>query len=162
MKNDAIVNSLQTALSMELAAVLQYQLHAHVAEDWGLDRLASKMREEMAEEQGHADSYIRRIMFLGGDPVLKAAKTPKRAQTIVDMFKADLADELDAIKFYGSAAQTANGAGDVGTRNLFETTLLDEEGHKAWLETQLALVERLGEPTYWAMQISESNGPAES
>ena len=39
-----------TALAMELTAVNQYLLHAHTLEDWGLDKLASRMREEMQEE----------------------------------------------------------------------------------------------------------------
>ena len=162
MSNPTIMENLQTALSMELAAVLQYQLHGHVAEDWGLDKLAAKMREEMEEELGHADGYIRRIMFLGGDPVLQSAKTPRRADTIADMIEADLADEQDAIKFYGASARGANEAGDIGTRRLFENTLLDEEGHKAWLETQLALLKRLGEPTFCAMQISDEPAVSET
>jgi bacterioferritin len=99
-------------------------------------------------------------MFLGGDPALKPAKTPARAQSVADMFSADLADEEDAIKFYTRSAQAAEKAGDLGTRRLFENTALDEEGHKDWLETQLALLERLGEPAYLARQIS-SDDPAE-
>ena len=59
-----VIENLQTALSMELAAVNQYLLHALVADDWGLDRLAAKMREEMQEELGHAEQYARRIVFL--------------------------------------------------------------------------------------------------
>jgi len=160
MTKGAMLENLQTALAMELGAVLQYQMHAHVAEDWGLDRLAAQMREEMHEELGHADAYIRRIMFLGGDPVLEPVKIPTRAQTIADVFSADLADEEEAIAFYTKSALAAEKSGDLGTRRLFEDTALDEEGHKAWLETQLALLERLGEPAFLAMQISKQK-PAE-
>jgi bacterioferritin len=32
---------------MELTAIQQYRLHTHVLDDWGLDRLAERMREEM-------------------------------------------------------------------------------------------------------------------
>jgi bacterioferritin len=41
------IENLQTALSMELTAIQQYRLHTHVLDDWGLDRLAERMREEM-------------------------------------------------------------------------------------------------------------------
>jgi bacterioferritin len=146
--------NLQQALSMELGAVQQYMLHAHVLEDWGLDLLATKLHAEMHEELGHAQEYIRRIMFLKGDPTLKAAKSPQRAQTLGDMFKADLADEEDAIRFYTQAARQAYESGDVGTRLLFERIVLDEEGHKNWLETQLDLLQRMGEPTYVAKHTS--------
>ena len=151
-----VIENLQTALSMELAAVNQYLLHALVADDWGLDRLAAKMREEMQEELGHAEQYARRIVFLKGDPALKAAKTPHRAQALQDMFEADLRDEQDAIKFYTQAARTADEADDIGTRDLFERTALDEEGHMTWLDLQLSLLKRMGEPAYIAMQIGDT------
>ena len=151
-----VIENLQTALSMELAAVNQYLLHALVADDWGLDRLAAKMREEMQEELGHTERYARRIVFLKGDPVLKAAKTPHRAQALQDMFEADLRDEQDAIRFYTQAARTADEADDIGTRDLFERTALDEEGHMAWLDLQLSLLKRMGEPAYIAMQVGDA------
>ena len=123
--NAMTLERLQSALSMELTAVHQYLLHAHVVEDWGLDKLAAKMREEMQEELGHADAYLRRIMFLNGDPKMMPAKTPARAQALTDLFEADLADEREAIKFYTEAAELAGKNGDIGTRKLFEGTVLD-------------------------------------
>lgn len=62
------IDNLQTALSMELAAAQQYMLHGLVLEDWGLGKLAAKMRDEMQEELGHAQQYAQRIMFLEGQP----------------------------------------------------------------------------------------------
>lgn len=144
------LENLQTALSMELAATHQYMLHAHVLEDWGLNRLAVKMRKEL----GHADDYLRRIMFLKGEPELEAAKTPQRALTLQDMFEVDLADEKDAIKFYTEAARAAVDAGDIGTRTLFERIVLDEEGHMSWLELQLELLKRMGEVAYIAKHMT--------
>lgn len=148
------IDDLQQALAMELAAVNQYMLHAHVLEDWGLDLLAAKMRAEMQEELGHAQEYIRRIMFLKGDPVLKPAKVPQRAQSLAGMFSVDLADEDEAIRFYSQASRMAGEVGDIGTRTIFERIVLDEEGHKAWLELQLDLLKRMGEPAYIAKHMS--------
>jgi bacterioferritin len=152
--NSKSVENLQQALAMELAAVHQYMLHAHVLDDWGLDLLAGKMRAEMHEELGHAQDYIQRIMFLKGDPILKPAKVPQRAQSLADMFKADLADEDEAIRFYSNAARAAGEAGDIGSRKIFERIVIDEEGHKAWLELQLDLLKRMGEPAYVAKHMS--------
>jgi bacterioferritin len=156
--NAQVIDCLQTALSMELTAVHQYQLHAIVADDWGLDRLAAKMREEMTEEMGHADAYAQRIIFLKGDPEMALAKTPHRAKSLKDMFEVDLADEQEAIRFYTEAAETAGKAGDIGTRRIFEQTVIDEEGHMAWLETQLDLLERMGEAGFLALQMSPQGG----
>lgn len=148
-----VLENLRTAVSMELAAVHQYLLHAHILDDWGLAGLGTKMRGEMTEEIGHADAFLQRIMFLKGDPEVKAARPPHRAQDLGTMFEADLRDETASIAFYTDAARTAADAGDIGTRSLFEKIALDEEGHKAWLELQLSLVKRMGEPAYFAMEI---------
>lgn len=157
--NQQSLQSLNAALAMELAATHQYMLHAHVLEDWGLNRLAMKMREEMQEELGHTDDYLRRIMFLKGKPELKAAKTPHHAESLEDMFRADLADEEEAIRFYTEAARAATDGGDIGTRVLFERIALDEEGHMAWLELQLDLLKRMGEAAYIAKHMTtESEG----
>lgn len=154
MSNTKTVENLNRALQMEMSAAHQYQLHAHVLDDWGLTLLAAKMREEQAEEIGHSDLFIDRILFLKGTPEIAFAKAPQRAETLTGMFKSDLADEEDAIAFYTRAAREAYEADDIGSRTLFETIALDEEGHKAWLELQLDLIERIGEQAYSAKLVS--------
>jgi bacterioferritin len=154
VSNKTTVDNLNKALQMEMSAAHQYQLHAHVLDDWGLNLLAAKMREEQAEEIGHSDQFIERILFLKGIPEIAFAKPPKRAETLTDMFRADLADEAGAIEFYTKAARQAYEGNDVGSRMLFEQIALDEEGHKAWLELQLDLIERIGEQAYSAKLVS--------
>ncbi|MBK0328074.1 bacterioferritin [Rhodobacteraceae bacterium F11138] len=154
MSNNTTVQNLNKALQMEMSAAHQYQLHAHVLEDWGLNLLADKMRAEQTEETGHSDLFIERILFLKGTPEIAFAKPPKRAETLTDMFKADLVDEEEAIEFYLRAARQAYEANDVGSRMLFEKIAMDEEGHKAWLELQLDLIERIGERAYSAKMVS--------
>lgn len=123
------LDNLQTALEMELTAVHQYLLHSHVLDDWGLDRMANRMQTEMQEELGHASSFIDRILMLGGEPHVKPAKPPKRADTLKDLFASDRKEEEGAIDFYSSAVKDALDNGDVGTRTLFEWIILDEEEH---------------------------------
>lgn len=154
MSNEATIANLQKGLQMELTAAHQYQLHAHVLDDWGLDLLAAQMREEMQEEIGHSNEFLQRIMFLNGRPEMDFDKKPVPAASLAEMFRADLSDEEDAITFYAKAAQQANEVGDVGSRTLFEKILLEEEGHKSWLELQLSLLDRLGEQAYSALHIS--------
>lgn len=154
MPNSKTISNLNKALQMEMTAAHQYQLHAHVLDDWGLNKLADKMREELAEEIGHSDRFIERILFLGGEPDIKFAATPQRAATLADMFRSDLSDEKEALAFYTGAARDAEAEEDLGSRKLFEEIALDEEGHKAWLELQLDLLERLGEPAFSAKYVS--------
>lgn len=148
------LKNLQTALSMELTAMHQYQLHASVLDDWGIDRLASKMRQEMQEEVGHSDEYLARIIFLSGQPELTLQKTPVVANSLKEMFELDLADEKEAITFYTQAASQAGAEGDLGSRMLFERIAIDEEGHIGWLDLQLSLLQRMGEPAYIAKHMS--------
>lgn len=68
--------NLQTAMSMELTALHQYQLHAAVLDEWGMTLLADQMREEMQEELGHSQEFLVRLLFLKGEPKLTLAKTP--------------------------------------------------------------------------------------
>ncbi|MGD9863118.1 MAG: bacterioferritin [Pseudodonghicola sp.] len=151
---NASLENLQTALSMELSAATQYLLHAHVLDDWGLDKLAAKMREEMQEELGHAGRFVDRILFLDGDPVMTPQKTPIRARSLQEMFETDKADEKEAIETYTRAARAAFEADDIGTRALFEEIVLDEEGHWAWLDLQLDLLQRMGEPAFTSKYMS--------
>ncbi len=148
------IENLQTALAMELTAVNQYLLHAHTLEDWGLDKLASRMRDEMQEELGHAGQFIDRLMFLGGTPELRPTKTPKMAETLEGLFEADKSEEQGAIDFYSRAARDAAETNDIGTRSLFEAIVMDEEGHWDWLDRQLATLKRMGEPAFMSIYMS--------
>ena len=153
------LDNLQTALSMELTAVHQYLLHAHTLEDWGIDKLAAKMRAEMQEELGHAGAFIDRILFLGGTPGLTATKAPSMAESLKALFEADKAEEAGAIKFYTRAAREAFESDDIGTRALFERIVQDEEHHWEWLDLQLDLLRKMGEPAFMTNYMS-GNDPA--
>ncbi len=158
MSNTQTIENLQKALRMEMTAAHQYQLHAHVLDDWGLDKLAGKMREEMEEELGHSDRFIERILFLGGTPEMQFDKAPVKAETLESMFRMDLDDEADAIEFYTKASEQAREVSDIGSRKLFEDIVLDEEGHKSWLELQIDLIGRIGEQNYASKYVTANAG----
>lgn len=80
MTKTQTIENLQRALSMELTATHQYQLHACVLDDWGMGLLTTKMREELQEELDHSKKYLVRILFLKADPKLTAQKMPVRAR----------------------------------------------------------------------------------
>lgn len=158
MSNAKTIENLNKAVMMELSATHQYQMHAHVLNDWGLVGLADKMREEQAEELGHSDLFIERILSLKGEPKIALQKEPVRVRSLKEMFETDLADEEEAFAFYNRAAREAAEENDIGTRKLFEQIALDEEGHKAWLELQLDLLERLGEALFSSRHLEAGEG----
>ena len=153
---DKVLQQLQTALTMEFTAVHQYLLHSHVLKDWGLEALGEKMSEEMHEELDHANQLIERMLFLEGNPDMTSINKVDRSQTLKDMFEADLRDEHAARKFYSQAAGACQEAGDLVSRDLFTDLVHDEEGHIGWLETQLGLIDRLGEQGYTQLQVGKT------
>ena len=149
MKGDPkVIDYLNKALRSELTAVSQYWLHYRLQDDWGLGSMAKKSREESIEEMNHADKLIERILFLGGHPNLQKLDPLRIGQTPKECMEADLAAEQEARALYKEAREACNAAGDYGTMKLFETLLLDEEGHIDFLETQLELHDRIGAENY--------------
>lgn len=154
MSTETTLKNLNAALQMEMTAAHQYQLHAHVLDDWGLDKLAVAMRSEFEEELVHSSRFMSRILELGGKPEIAFAATPKVAATLKAMFESDLKDEKEAITFYTQASKAAFEADDLATKALFEEIAIDEVGHRGWLELQLSLLERIGEQRYASKFVS--------
>lgn len=149
MKGDAkVIEYLNAALRSELTAVSQYWLHFRLQQDWGYGHLAAKSREESMEEMHHADKLIARIIFLEGHPNLQKLDSLRIGQTLRETLDCDLAAEHDARTLYIEARRYCDQAGDYVTRALFDELLADEEGHIDFLETQLALHDRLGAERY--------------
>jgi bacterioferritin len=149
MKGDPkVIEYLNAALRSELTAVSQYWLHYRLQEDWGVGRLARKSRAESIEEMHHADKLIARIIFLEGHPNLQKLDPIRTGQTMRETLECDLAAEHDARTLYLEARNYCDKVGDHVTRELFEELLKDEEGHIDFLETQIALHDKVGAERY--------------
>lgn len=151
--DDKVMQHLTGAVAMELTAINQYMLHAQLLDHWGFRKLSAKMREEMAEEQGHAERLMQRILFLDGVPDTGKLNKVDTAKSVKSMFEKDLKDERDAVRAYKAAARDAETQSDYVTRDLFISLITDEEGHIDWISEQLGLMERLGEAAYLQLQI---------
>jgi bacterioferritin len=149
LKGDTrVIERLNEALFLELGAVNQYWLHYRLLEDWGYTKLAEKERAESIEEMHHADKLIQRIIFLEGHPNLQTVAPLRIGQNVKEVLEADLAGEYDARTSYKRSREICQEAGDYVSMKLFEELLADEEGHIDFLETQLALLDDIGEEKY--------------
>ncbi|MCC5983259.1 MAG: bacterioferritin [Rhodobacteraceae bacterium] len=158
MKGDAkVIEYLNKALRSELTAVSQYWLHFRLQEDWGYGRIAAKSRAESIEEMHHADKLIERILFLEGHPNLQKLDPIRTGQDLRETLECDLAGEHDARTLYIEARDYCDSVGDHVSKNLFEALIADEEGHIDFLETQLALHDRLGAERYGLLQAQPAN-----
>jgi bacterioferritin len=149
MKGDAgVIDYLNKGLRSELTAVSQYWLHYRMQDNWGLGRLADKSRKESIEEMHHADRFIDRIIFLEGLPNLQTLDPLRIGETPRETLECDLAGELEAITLYKEARDYCEKVRDYVSMNLFEAILTDEEGHTDFLETQIDLLNRIGEQNW--------------
>jgi len=158
MKGDAkIIEILNQALKAELTAINQYFLHSRMYEDWGLNKLAEMEYEESIDEMKHADRIIKRILFLEGLPNLQDLDHLLIGEHPVECLKNDLKLEYEALDMYKAAVKACESAGDFASRDLFSDLVRDEEGHADFLETQLELVERIGEQRYLQSQMGDQS-----
>lgn len=154
--NQKLVDALNEILTAELTAINQYFIHARMCDKWGYLRLAEVNREESIGEMRDADVLIGRIIDLGGVPNMLPAGKLKIGRTAIEQFKSDLEMEAAAVARLNKAITLAAEVGDNRTREMLEKILLGEDKHLNWLETQLDLVERVGEQNYLAQQIHKS------
>jgi bacterioferritin len=152
-----VIEQLNEALYLELGAVNQYWLHYRLLEDWGYTLLAKKERAESIEEMQHADKLVARIIFLEGHPNLQTVAPLRIGQNVKEVLKADLAGEYDARTAYKKSRDICHAAGDYVSMKLFEELLADEEGHIDFLETQLELLDKIGEEKYGQLNAAPAN-----
>ena len=158
MKGDKqVIERLNEALFLELGAVNQYWLHYRLLEDWGYTKLAKKERAESIEEMQHADKLVARIIFLEGHPNLQKVGALRIGQNVKEVLEADLAGEYDARTSYKQSRDICYQAGDYVTMKLFEELLIDEEGHIDFLETQLELLNKIGEEKYGQLNAGSAD-----
>lgn len=158
MKGDTkVIERLNEALFLELGAVNQYWLHYRLLEDWGYAKLAKKERQESIEEMQHADKIIERIIFLEGHPNLQTLSPLRIGQNVREVLEADLAGEYDARTSYKTSRDVCHQAGDYISMKLFEELLADEEGHIDFLETQLQLLDTIGEQKYGQLNAASAD-----
>ena len=150
-----VIEFLNEQLTAELTAINQYFLHAKMQEHWGYTVLAKHTRAESIDEMRHAERLTDRILFLEGLPNYQKLGALRIGQTVVEQLKADLEVEMEAIARLRPGIELMRARGDVTSARLFEEILADEEHHIDYLDTQLELIEKLGEALYIAQQIEQ-------
>lgn len=148
-----IINVLNEVLAAELVAINQYFLHAKMCANWGFVGIANKTRTESIGEMKHAEAVVERILFLEGLPNLQRLDKLRIGQTLPEQYKSDLELEYAAVKRLNEGVALCREKGDRTTEALLAKILEDEENHVDWLETQLGLIEKIGEQAYLAEQL---------
>ena len=159
MLGDArVIEFLNEQLTAELTAINQYFLHAKMQENWGYTKLAKHTKHESIDEMRHAEVLTDRILFLEGLPNYQKLLALRIGQTVREQFEADMAIEVEVVQRLRPAIAYCEEVGDHTSKRLFEEILADEEHHIDYLETQLSLMDGIGEQLYLAGQIEHPDG----
>ncbi|UED88268.1 bacterioferritin [Streptomyces profundus] len=150
-----VIEFLNEQLTAELTAINQYFLHAKLQENYGWTKLAAYTRAESFDEMRHAEVLTDRIIFLEGLPNYQRLFHVRVGQSVTEMFQADRQIEVEAIDRLRRGVEVMRAKGDITSAKIFEAILKDEEHHIDYLDTQLELLEKLGEALYLAQQIEQ-------
>ena len=153
--NDAVIEQLNSALSAELTAIVQYMTQSEMCQNWGYKRLGVRTKQRAIEEMRHAEGLIERIIFLDSIPSVDVGLKPQLGRNVIEQMEINLKDEQDAVRQYNRAVNVCSGAMDDGSRALFQRMILDEERHVDYLEAQLHSIKEAGIGNYLSQQLQD-------
>ena len=88
-------------------------------------------------------------------PTCNGSDRSRLAETVSEQFQIALEGEHRALELLHSGIGIALEEGDSASREFFAGRLLEEEAHVDYAETQLGLIQRLGEANYLAQQMAD-------
>jgi bacterioferritin len=153
-----VLQLLNEQLTSELTAVNQYFLHSKMQDNWGFTELAAHTRAESFDEMRHAELLTDRILLLDGLPNYQRLFSVRIGQTVREQFESDLAVEMEVVERLRPGIVLCRERKDTTSAILLETILADEEKHIDYLETQLELMDSLGEQLFLAQCVSRPPG----
>jgi bacterioferritin len=153
--NGRVIEKLNDLLTLELTVINQYFLHAKMCENWGYRRLAKRLRDVAFEEMKDAERIIDRILFFEGVPNMQRLGAVTIGESVPEQLQIQLEGERQALKVLADGIKVSLEEGDDASREFFAGSLLGEEEHADWLETELSLIGQVGEANYLAQQIHD-------
>ncbi len=151
-----VIRLLQAQLKNELTAINQYFVHYRMFKHWGFERMAKHEYDESIEEMKHADRLIARILMLEGLPNLQDLGKLLVGENVIEVLNGDLKLERASQVVLKDAIAHCESVRDYVSREILDDILTATEEHIDHLETQLELVDKVGEQNYLQSQMGEN------
>lgn len=132
MARTELVENLNNALSLELAAVIQYSQHSYLVTGHEREIFKGWFRDQAEEAQDHAESLGDKIVALGGVPTVEPGVI-RQSVDVSEMLKQDLELEREALNAY-MAAWASCDDNDLPQKFWLEGRISDEQMHVEELE----------------------------
>lgn len=127
--NPRVLGYLGRALSHELSAVQQYLTQSKLVEAWGQLEAAGRLRDEAAEEMGHAERIVERMIALGAAPSASQLRPAQFGATLGECLNKNHRVEMDAIALYEDAVRYCRRIQDRDNGAFFEVLWNEEIAH---------------------------------
>lgn len=132
MANQELIDNLNRALGLELAAVIQYMQHSFLVTGPEREVYRSFFREQSEESHDHAKTLGDKVVALGGVPTVEPGMI-RQSTDLAEMLRQDLALEREAIAAYLAAWESCKDS-DRPTRFMLEERISQEQIHIEELE----------------------------
>jgi bacterioferritin len=132
MANQELIDNLNRALGLELAAVIQYMQHSFLVTGTEREVYRSFFREQSEESHDHAKTLGDKVVALGGVPTVEPGMI-RQSTELVEMLRQDLALEREAMEAYLAAWESCKDS-DRPTRFMLEERISQEQIHIEELE----------------------------
>ncbi|MFP5381281.1 MAG: bacterioferritin [Gammaproteobacteria bacterium] len=120
---------LARALNHEMSAVQQYLAQSVLARLWGDEPLATSLRREAAEELGHAEQLMERLIVLGVAPSAGNLAPARLGRSVDELLVADRTLEVEAVHLYQQALAHVQRTRDGDSAALLAGILNEEIAH---------------------------------
>ncbi len=145
---------LNKAIADELAAVHQYMYFHFHCDDQAYDLLAGLFKKTAIEEMLHIERLADRILFLGGEVEMVAAKEVDKIHDVKKMLEIGKEMEESSVMLYNKFANECSANADSATKKLFEDLVMDEERHYDQYDNEIDAMQKFGD-NYLALQSIE-------
>ncbi len=148
------IELLNKAIGDELAAVHQYMYFHFHCDDQGYDLLSGLFKKTAIEEMMHIEILSERVLFLKGDPEIKAAADVQKIHKVKEMLTLARKMEEESARDYNLWANECSQNADSASKKIFEALVDDEERHFDQYDVELDNMEKFGD-NYLALQSIE-------